>query len=110
MEKLTVNGDTYQKVSSKKINQPSRPLPFSVGDKVFIRTVTLYYTGVITNITGNWITLADAAWIADTGRFNNFLVDGKCNEYEGFPSGVHIPLGSIVDISPWAHTLFSGHK
>lgn len=88
----------------------AKVLPFKVGEKVFIRTVTLYYTGEITAITGNWITLSTAAWIADTGRFHQFLTEGKCNEYEGFPDQVHIPLGAIIDVSLWRHQLFQGQK
>jgi len=84
--------------------------PFNIGEKVFIRTVTLYYTGEITAITGDWITLSNAAWIADTGRFHQFLTDGKCNEYEGFPEKVHVPMGSIIDLSPWRHPVFHGQK
>ncbi len=85
-------------------------LPFAVGEKVFIRTVTNYYTGEISAITGNWITLSSAAWIADTGRFHQFLTEGTCSEYEGFPESVHVPFGSIIDISPWRHQLFMGQK
>lgn len=92
--------------SSPKI----KPFPFKVGDQVFIRTVTLYYTGKILALDNTWITLGTAAWIADTGRFHQFLKDGAVNEYEGFPELVSIPLGSIIDVSPWRHALFVGQK
>ena len=87
-----------------------KPFPFTAGDKVFIRTVTHYYTGEIAASDESWITLTTAAWIADTGRFHQFLTEGKCNEYEGFPESVSIPIGSIIDVSPWRHTLFAGQK
>jgi O-acetylhomoserine/O-acetylserine sulfhydrylase-like pyridoxal-dependent enzyme len=88
----------------------SQTFPFRVGDSVFIRTVTLYYTGKITGISGQWITLSEAAWIADTGRFHQFLTEGKCNEYEGIPETVSIPMGSIIDVIPWRHALLKGQK
>lgn len=87
-----------------------KPFPFIVGDKVFIRTVTLYYTGEILAVDDAWVTLGTAAWIADTGRFHQFLTEGKCNEYEGFPESVSVPLGSVIDVSPWRHALFQGQK
>jgi len=76
-----------------------------VGTSVFIRTVTMFYTGRIKAITASDVELTDAAWIADTGRFNEFLKNGTFNECEPFPSGVIVPRGCIVDISPWNHTL-----
>jgi len=109
METVTINGKTYKAVADPTEKQ-KRPVPFKVGDKVFIRTVTHYYTGEIVNIVGQWIVLSSAAWIADTGRFNNFLTEGKCNEYEGFPETVTIPMSSIIDVSPWRHALFVGQK
>lgn len=79
--------------------------PEKVGEKIFIRTVTLYYTGQIKKICGNFITLEKAAWIPDTGRFNDFLKTGKANEVEPFETDVHIPFGSIIDITKWSHKL-----
>lgn len=84
--------------------------PFSVGDKVFIRTVTLYYTGEIISIQSGFLTLKDAAWVCDTGRFADFLKEGKANEVEPFIENVHIPLGSVIDISKWTHKLFREQK
>lgn len=95
---------------AKKPASKIKPFPFKVGDQVFIRTVTLYYTGQIAALDAFWITLTDAAWVADTGRFHDFLTKGQCNEFEGFPESVSIPLGSIIDVSPWRHALFKGQK
>lgn len=82
----------------------------AVGMVVFIRTVTMYYTGKIEAITASDIKLVDAAWIADTGRFNEFLKSGKFNECEPFPSWVVVPRGCIVDVAPWTHPLPSSVK
>lgn len=96
-----------------KLMQPkarTKQVPFKAGDKVFIRTVTLYYTGLIKEIVGDWIVLEQASWIADTGRFFDFLKDGTCNEYESFQKPVSIPTGSVIDITEWSHKLFTGNK
>lgn len=96
-----------------KLIQPKprvKQVPYKVGEKVFIRTVTLYYVGLIKEIIGDWIVLDQAAWVADTGRFYDFLKEGKCNEYECFQKPVSIPSGSIIDVTEWSHDLFKGNK
>lgn len=79
--------------------------PETVGTNVFIRTVTMYYLGRIKKVCGEWVTLEDASWIPDTGRFNDFLKTGKANEVEPFNNDVHIPLSSLIDITKFNHTL-----
>ena len=79
--------------------------PPTMGDAVIIRTVTHYYTGKILLIDKDWIVLGDAAWVADTGRWNNALMTGKLAEVEPFPNGVSIARGAIIDCSPWMHGL-----
>lgn len=76
-----------------------------IGTNVFIRTVTLYYTGRVKAVSNGAVTLEDAAWIADTGRFTEFLKEGKVNEVEVFQDDVHVPLGSIIDVTKWRHKL-----
>ena len=97
---------------AKALNKPKAAPkhPLVIGKKYFIRTVTHYYTGKLTGIVGNWLVLEEAAWIADTGRFHDFLKDGKCNEYEGFVAPVRIPVGSIIDVTDWKFPLFTGQK
>ena len=84
---------------------PPPVYPYMVGDSVFIRTVTYHYTGKIAAITPGEIVLADAAWIADSGRFHVALATGTLSEVEPYPAGVVISRGAIVDVSPWAHPL-----
>ena len=79
--------------------------PIEIGKCVFIRTVTMYYLGRLKKVYGQFITLEDASWIADTGRFYDFLKEGKANEVEPFTQDVHIPFGSLIDISIWTHSL-----
>ena len=76
-----------------------------IGKKVFIRTVTHHYTGEVVKCNRDWLELKDAAWIADDGRFNNFLKNGNANEVEPFEDNVRVPIGGILDITEWKHAL-----
>ncbi len=77
----------------------------TVGECVFIRTVTAYFTGRIVAVTSADIVLADAAWIADTGRFSAALKTGTLGEVEPYPDGVTVSRGGVIDVSPWKHAL-----
>lgn len=79
--------------------------PLSVGNKVFLRTVTHYYTGKILQVTATEIILDDAAWIADTGRFSNALATGVFSEVEPFPATISVNRGAFVDATHWPHDL-----
>jgi hypothetical protein len=81
--------------------------PYTVGNSYFIRTVTHYYTGRLEWVFDCSLVLSDAAWIADTGRFNEFLRTGEPSEVEPYPDTMHpiISRSSIVDASPWPHDL-----
>jgi hypothetical protein len=84
--------------------------PYKVGESYFIRTVTHYYTGKLKHIYSDSLVLSEAAWIADTGRFYDFLKEGKANEVEPFQDDVIIHKGSIVDVTKWLHKLFKEQK
>ena len=96
----------------RKISKPDGTSvnPLQLGNKVLIRSVTHYYTGLIVEITKDEVVLEDAAWIADTGRFSDALKTGKVNEVEPFPDPVCIGRGAIVDVSPWRFDLPRGQK
>ena len=71
---------------------------WEVGSAYLIRTVTMIDTGVLVQVGEHEIILKDAAWIADTGRFNESLKSGKFGEVEPFTDGlVAIGRGSIID-------------
>lgn len=78
---------------------------FTVGECVLICTVTRYLTGRIKAIRGSFLTLEDAAWIADTGRFTNAIKDGSLSEVEPVFDDVRVNVGSIVDVYKWKHAL-----
>jgi len=75
--------------------------PFMVlGGYFFIRTVTHYFTGRLVWVGDKEIAISEAAWIADTGRFNEFVAGKTVNEVEPFPVGatVIVGRGSIIDM------------
>jgi len=88
---------------TKKVQSPIR-----VGNKVLIRTVTHYHTGLIADIQSKpvpHLVLVNASWVSDTGRFNKALMESKLNEVEPFPCPVAVLLGAGVDITDWTGTL-----
>jgi hypothetical protein len=91
-------------------NDVWQPYP-QAGTNVFIRTVTMAYTGRLVDVTANEIVLEEATWIADTGRFYDFLKTGKLNEAEPFLAGrVIIGRGSLIDLCEWQHALTREQK
>ena len=48
-------------------------LPFEIGVEYFVRTVTYHLTGRLIRIVGKFLVFEDCAWIADSGRFNEFF-------------------------------------
>ncbi len=72
--------------------------PWEVGKKYFIRTVTMHLTGELISISQQELVLKDAAWIADSGRFNETLKDiNNASEVEPFQNNVIVGRGSIID-------------
>ena len=107
MKKLTVDGVVYvaeKDMPKTKIVVPKgdKSNPFmEVGKSYFLRTVTHYFTGVLIWVGSQEIAFKNACWVADTGRFNEFMSKGTFNESEPFPADkiVIIGRGSIIDMS-----------
>ena len=78
---------------------------FNIGEKVFIRTVTYHCTGEIVAIEDGFLTLKDAAWIADSGRFMQAIETGNLSEVEPVTCLVRVNIASIVDVYEWRHNL-----
>ena|SRR3990167_9599442 len=83
----------------------SSNVPFEVGGKYYIRTVTYHVTGQVKEIVGNFLVLKDAAWIADSGRFRQAIVDGVLDEVEPVDVDVFVNINSITDGYVWKHKL-----
>lgn len=82
-----------------------RRLPFEVGEKVYIRTVTHHQTGRIKEIVGPFIVLEDAAWIGDSGRWMDALKTGELNEVEPVFHPMRVNSEAIIDVCVWDHPL-----
>lgn len=65
--------------------------PFEIGEYYFIRTVTNYFHGRLVEVTPLEFVLLEAVWIADTGRFHQF-VTGKAQPNEVEPYDPTIPV------------------
>ena len=80
--------------------------PYPVGEAVFIRAVPMHYTGRLVRVTAGELVLEDAAWVADSGRFHQALMNGTLKEVEPYPDGeVVVPRGALIDVSRWLHEL-----
>lgn len=76
----------------------TKQTPFVVGKNYLIRTVTMAISGKVKSVVGDFVVMEQAAWIADTGRFNEALKDQSLfNEVEPFLNDCIVSLGSIVD-------------
>ena len=80
--------------------------PWEVGKKYFIRTVTMHLTGELVSVSSHELVLKDAAWIADSGRFNEALKDiNNADEVEPFLNNAIVGRGSIVDATVISHII-----
>lgn len=96
-----------KKSSARSVEAPVEVAPamLAVGQQVFIRSVTHYHVGRVVGLSGQWIELEDAAWIACTDRFEQFLKDGKVLECEPFCDRVLVAVGGVIDVTVWRHKL-----
>lgn len=88
----------------------AQSMPFKLGESIFIRTVTMNMTGRIKAITGKFITLEKAAWIADSGRFHDALAKGTLLEVEPIPGDIRVNSDTFVDVFEWRHELPTEQK
>lgn len=78
---------------------------FTIGESVFIRTVSFSTTGKIKRISQlgsiHFLHLIDAAMIADTERWTDCIEHGRLREVEPVSSEVRISSRAIVDVWRW---------
>ena len=108
MPQIEVSEETLEKIR-EQLGDDFNPVELDslddmVGQKWFFRTVTYHLVGKITKRIGNFFQLEEASWIADSGRFMNFIKNGDASEVE--PVGkVLVNMNTIVDAYPWKHKL-----
>ena len=109
---IKVSEETYEKIKEQlgedeKIDISS--LDDLVGKKWFFRTVTYHLMGKVVKRMGNFLQLEKASWVADSGRFMNFIKNGDLNEVE--PVGTaFINMSTVTDFFPWKHDLPKNQK
>ena len=97
IEDLTI-GEARKLAAIFNMNQPTSENPYEIGKNYLIRTVTMIDTGRIVGVTAQEIILEDAAWVADTGRFSDALVNCEWGEVEPFPTGrVILNRAAVID-------------
>lgn len=115
MKTIKIDGEEYIKKSDAvniPIGDDSNPF-LVVGLVYFIRTVTHYFTGRLEWVGDKEIAISEACWIADTGRFNEFLKDkNKVNESEPFPEGSTVIIGrsALIDLVEYKPSLILNVK
>ncbi len=107
MENQQINIDNLTIGQAKQLAQllgattsvATKRIAIPVGSKIFVRTVTHHYTGMVIVCTDEEIQLKDAAWIADDGRFGTSLKAFEFSEVEPYPDDLHPILnrGSFID-------------
>lgn len=83
---------------------------WEIGKNYVIRTVTMIQVGRLVEVTDEELIMEDASWIADTGRWMNFLKDGKINECEPFPNPIIVGRKALIDATEWTHKLPKDQK
>ena len=84
------------------------PFALPVGSNVVLRTVTMIYVGRLVAVGNTELVLENAAWIADTRRWADFLAKGvpADAEVEPYEDGkVCVGRGALVDACLWSHDL-----
>ena len=91
---------------------PSNQHFFEVGKNYIVRTVTMIYTGKLVEVGATELVLVDCSWIPDTGRYMQFVAEGKVNECEPYPDGqrVIIGLGGLMDATVLSKSLPRSQK
>lgn len=97
---LKIDDVEYVRKDSVTVYTPRKEGPWEIGKAYFIRTVTMNLHGILVDVTPNELVLTKAAWIADSGRFSNFVKgEAEPNEIEPFlPEAlVIVGRGALID-------------
>jgi len=109
---IEVSDKTYEKIK-KQLGETSikdiNSFEDFIGKNVFIRTVTYHLLGKVDKIVGSFVFLTDATWVAESGRFMQFVKNGDINEYEEVGEWF-FNLDTVVDGCLWKHALPKGQK
>ena len=104
-----MNSKLVEKLSEKALSAEDEKwngsdLPFIIGKAYLIRTVTYHMLGRIEKVSGDFLVLADASWVADSGKFSTAIATGELSENEYVGDAI-VNLTAIVDAFPWGHNI-----
>jgi len=112
MKTIIISDSTFESIKDQLGQDESidiSSLEELVGKKIFVRTVTYHIVGEVTKVLGQLVFLKNASWIADSGRFADFIKKGEANEVE--PVGDwFINFASVVDGGFFKHALPHSQK
>lgn len=81
-------------------------LPWVVGTKYFIRSVTMHYVGECAAVYPDSVVMRGCSWVADDGRFHEAIQNGTLAEVEPYGEReVGVSRGAISDWVVWDHDL-----
>jgi len=104
---IEISDETYERIKAQLADDEKIDISSYddlVGKCFFFRTITYHCVGRVIKRFGSFLHLEDASFIADSGRFMQFIKDGKLNEVE--PVGTEfVNLNSVVDFFHWKHDL-----
>ena len=80
---------------------------FEIGGKYFVETFGKNYLGEVKEVTSTRVVLVKCSWVADTGRFGDFMKKGKPADNEPYPDEfeVQVPQAYIANTVRWPHKL-----
>lgn len=72
---------------------------FKVGSKVFLWGLNKMTTGTIVALHDDSVILDNASWVADSGRFHEFMQDpaSKASEVEMYPGKIQLNTATLID-------------
>ena len=100
---ITINKVEYVRKDEAKavVYKPRKQGPWMIGKQYFIRTVTMALHGTLVEVNEHELVLMDAAWIADTKRFHQFITGQAQEGIEVEPFPRHKPVivgrGALID-------------
>ena len=81
-------------------------IEFVFGEAVFIETFGKHYLGRVKSVGYTTVTLEQASWVANSGRFGEFIRTGRSiNTESEFIGETTIPLMYISAKTAWPHAL-----
>ena len=104
---IEISDESYERIKSQLLEDEKIDISNydeMVGHSFFFRTVTYHMVGKITKRIGKFFQLEQASWIADSGRFMDFIKSGEAKEVE--PVGTcFVNLEAVTDMFPFKHKL-----